>query len=286
VASVGASETISFISDYGLEDEFVGVVHRVIARVNPNALVIDINHQIPAQDVPAAGLALWRCAPWLAPGVILGVVDPGVGTPRRAVAIEVNGSRTVFVGPDNGMLFPGAARLGVLTRAVELEADEGVLTAAVAAGFALPSPAGATFAGRDVFAPAAALLAAGAPLQSLGSEVDVSTLVGHTIPRPEAREERGVRRVRTEVLWVDHFGNAQLNAGPDDVAELGLSPVVRIGDRAWPARVVTAYGQLQPGELGLVVDSYGLLSISLNAGSGAQLTGVVRGSEVHLVAAH
>ena len=117
---------VTFLSDYGLEDEFVGIVHRVIAQLAPGVTVIDLTHQVPAHDVRAGALTLWRAAPWLAPGVILGVVDPGVGTSRRAVVIEVAGAGAVLVGPDNGLLLPAATSLGRLTAAV----------------IAAPSPAG------------------------------------------------------------------------------------------------------------------------------------------------
>ena len=164
---------IAFLSDFGTTDEFVGVVHAVLATHAPAADRIDLTHQIPAHDIRAGALTLWRAAPWLVPGVILGVVDPGVGTERRAVAIEVAGgvagahpsgahsgdqtagahpapSPTVLVGPDNGLLLPAAHLLGPITAAVELPPN--------------PDAPGATFAGRDVFAPADGRAAAGTPV--------------------------------------------------------------------------------------------------------------------------
>ena len=140
-----AGGIISFLSDYGQEDEFVGIVHRVIAAIDPGLRVIDISHQVPRQAVRAGALMLWRSAPWLAPGVILGVVDPGVGTSRRAVAFEVAEAGTAFVGPDNGLLLPAADRLGSISAAVEL--DGGKRTAAGSGAAGLGSPAGAGAAG-------------------------------------------------------------------------------------------------------------------------------------------
>src|SRR5712692_4781304 len=135
-------DTISFLSDYGLADEFVGVVHSVIRSIAPHAAVIDISHEIPPHDVRAGSLTLVRAVQYLAPGVVLAVVDPGVGTDRRAVAVEAGDGDRVFVGPDNGLLAPAVAMCGGADRAVELTNPDYQLAA--------PGP---TFAGRDVFAP-------------------------------------------------------------------------------------------------------------------------------------
>src|SRR5688572_10992104 len=139
-----AYDTVSFLSDYGTQDEFVGVVKSVIRSLAPGAVVIDLTHEIPPHDLRSAGLALVRSAQYLAPGVILAVVDPGVGTERRAVAVEVGDGMSTLVGPDNGLLAPAVAMVGGATRAFVLDNDE----------YHLPAP-GPTFAGRDVFAPAA-----------------------------------------------------------------------------------------------------------------------------------
>jgi S-adenosylmethionine hydrolase len=257
---------ISFLSDYGLEDEFVGIVHRVIAGQAPGVAVIDITHQIPAHDVRAGALALWRAAPWLAPGVILAIVDPGVGTPRRAVAIEVAEAGAVLVGPDNGLLYPAATSLGPITAAVELAPR-------------VPVGRGVTFAGRDVFAPASAQVANGVDLRRLGPDIDPAGLAGAAVPGPEPGPD-GV--LRTEVLWVDRFGNAQLNARPADADHLGTVVELRAAGRTWPARRVGAYAELADAEVGLVTDSYGLLSVSCRNASGAVRTGLRAGDPVRL----
>jgi S-adenosylmethionine hydrolase len=266
---------VSFLSDYGLEDEFVGVVHRVIATVAPGTTVVDITHRIPPHDVRAGALALWRAAPWLVPGVILAVVDPGVGTTRRAIAVEIADARAALVGPDNGLLLPAAHALGPVTGAVELDAQ------AIATG--LPVPQGATFAGRDLFAPIAAWLAAGAELTDVGRPLDPAGLVPGPVPGRPTVDQDGT--VCAEVLWVDQFGNAQLNAAPADVARTATVHITTT-TTTYPARGVAAYGDLEQGEVGLVTDSYGLLSISLNGSSAAAALALSAGDRVWLASSH
>ena len=145
--------TISFLSDFGTKDEFVGVVKSVIHSLAPNSKLIDITHEIKAHDIRSGGLTLARSAQYLDRGIILAIVDPGVGGSRKEVAIEVNGGDYVFVGPDNGLLPPAVAMLGESTRAVELTNSK----------FHLPSLS-SRFGGRDIFAPVAAHLTLGIPL--------------------------------------------------------------------------------------------------------------------------
>src|SRR5690349_12926010 len=196
-------DTITFLSDYGTGDEFVGVVHSVIRSIAPHVTIVDLTHEIPAYDVRAGSLTLGRAAQYLCPGVVLAVVDPGVGTARRGVAIEVGGGQSFLVGPDNGLLASAVAMSGGATAVVELTNPE----------YQLPAP-GATFAGRDVFAPAAAHLCNGVPLAELGAAIDPLSLLPGLLPL--TREEDGA--LVAEVLWVDHYGNCQLNVDPDEVA--------------------------------------------------------------------
>jgi S-adenosylmethionine hydrolase len=249
-------DTISFLSDYGSADEFVGVVKSVCRSIAPHAQVIDITHEIPAHDIRAGALALARCVQYLAPGVLLAVVDPGVGTDRRAIAVEVgDGEGEAFlVGPDNGLLASAVAIAGGARRAFELTTEK----------YQLPAP-GATFAGRDVFAPAAAHLCNGVDLSELGEEVDPFGLRPGVVPLPQWEDGR----LRAEVLWVDRFGNAQLNADPSDIERLGERVTVRAGDLVRTAVRVRAYAELKQGELGLVVDSYGMLALALDQRSAA-----------------
>ena len=250
-------DTVSFLSDYGTTDEFVGVVKSVIRSVAPHAVVIDITHEVPAHDLRAGGLALVRSAQYLAPGVILAVVDPGVGTERRAVAVEVAGGEGVFVGPDNGLLASAVAMTGGAERAVELTNPD----------FQLAAP-GPTFAGRDVFAPAAAHLCNGVDLTQLGPSIDPMTLRPGILPLSEVVEGG----VKAEVLWVDRFGNVQLNVDPDDIAFLGDRLRVRFGEAEGMIRTggrVSTYGDLKAGQLGVIVDSYGLVSLAFDRMSAA-----------------
>jgi S-adenosylmethionine hydrolase len=247
-------DTISFLSDYGLADEFVGVCKAVIRRVAPHATVIDICHEIAPHDVRAGSLTLARAAQYLPAGVVLGVVDPGVGGDRRAVAVEVAGGESVFVGPDNGLLASAVAMTGGASRAVALTNEE----------YHLPAP-GPTFAGRDVFAPAAAYLCAGVDLTELGEPVDPLSLLPGILPL--TRDEDG--RLVGEVLWVDRFGNVQLNVDPEELAPMGDAVTLRYGDQVRTAVRAATYGELGPGQIGLVVDSYGLVSVALDRRSAA-----------------
>lgn len=220
----------------------------------------------------AGALALWRSAPWLHDSVVLAVVDPGVGTSRRPVAIEVAGSGTVLIGPDNGLLTPAANALGPLTSAVELHRPPRLRH--------LPSGLGSTFDARDLFGPVAALVATGErAVGEVGGAIDPSGLAGSGVPAPLPDGRGGLR---CEVLWVDRFGNAELNARPGDVAHLGDRVRILTPMQSTPvqARVVRAFGDLGDGELGLVTDSYGLLALARDALPAAETLGVSEGDTV------
>lgn len=260
-------DTISFLSDYGSADEFVGVVKSVIRQIAPSTVVIDISHEVPAHDVRAGGLTLARSAQYLAPGVVLAVVDPGVGTARRAVAVEVGDGASVLVGPDNGLLAPAVGMVGGATRAVELVNPE----------YRLPAP-GPTFDGRDVFAPAAAHLCAGVPIGELGPEIDPIGMRPGTLPI--TREEHGA--LVAEVLWADRYGNLQLNVDPEEVATFGDRIRLRFGGTSRTGIRAVTYAEVGTGSVGLVVDSYGLLSIVVDRQSAAEELGLGACDEVVL----
>lgn len=270
-------DTVSFLTDYGTADEFVGVVKSVIRDLAPHVTVIDLTHEIQPFDVRAGSLALARCIGYVPRGVVLAVVDPGVATDRRAVAVEVAGGEGVLVGPDNGLLAPAVAMAGGAERAVTLTNPD----------YQLEAP-GATFAGRDVFAPAAAHLCNGVDLYELGDPVDAGLLLPGTVPLP--RDEDGA--LVTEVLWVDRFGNCQLNVGPDDlpahwggVLQLRISsPLDRSGATVRTAARATSFAALGPGAAGLVLDSYGMLAVCLDQRSAADELGLAAGDQVTLVA--
>ncbi len=246
---------ISFLSDFGHEDEFVGVVHGVIARIAPEVRVIDIGHDFPRGDVQTASLALLRAIQYLPDGVALAVVDPGVGTDRPAIAARTPWG--YFVGPDNGVLAAAVAMVGGADLIVAIEND----------AYRLPAE-GATFHGRDVFAPAAAVLASGeAQITELGPEVDPGLVVPMMIPLVETDS---FGSVNGEVLWVDHFGNAQTNVAPADLLAIGLEPRgdVEIAIRGAEYRLpwVEVYAHVPHGEALLHVDSYGQMAIAVRDG--------------------
>ena len=260
-------DTISFLTDYGHTDEFVGVCKSVIRQLAPAAVVIDITHEIAAHDIRAGSLALVRSVQYLADGVVLAIVDPGVGTARKAIAVEV-GERgeTVLIGPDNGLLAPAVAMLGGARRAAALTNEELHLAA--------PGP---TFAGRDIFAPVAAHLCAGATFESLGSAIDPAGLVPGVLPLTRVEDDG----VHGEVLWADRFGNAQLNIDPAEIDDLGRVLSITFGAVARTAHRAETYADIKPGQIGLVVDSYGLVSVCLDRRSAAQELGL--GSGVAIV---
>ena len=261
-------ETVSFLSDYGTTDEFVGVVHSVIRQIAPEVRVIDLTHQVPAHDIRAGGLTLARSAQYLAPGVVLAVVDPGVGTARKAIAVEVGDGESILVGPDNGLLAPAVAMVGGATRAVELTAE----------AYRFPAP-GPTFAGRDVFAPAAAHLCNGVDLTELGPEIDPFALTPAMIP---ITREEGDELI-AEVLWTDQFGNLQLNVDPAEIESLGDRIELRFGTRSRTGIRHETYAEVAVGEIGLIVDSYGLVSLAVNRASAAEELGLYTGDEVRVV---
>lgn len=261
-------ETISFLSDYGLDDEFVGVVHSVIRSLAPEVRVIDISHAVDPHDVRAGGLALARSVPFMAPGVVLGVVDPGVGTDRRGVAIEVAEGEAYLVGPDNGLLAPAVAMVGGATAAVVLDNPEFHL-----------DDASATFDGRDVFAPVAAHLCRGVELGQLGTPIEPALLMPGLLPVSQHTDDGGID---AEVLWIDRFGNCQLNVDPDDLAGWPGAVTVEGGRNPRTANRVSAFGEIVTGGLGLLVDSYGLLALAVDRSSAAVELQLSEGSQVTL----
>lgn len=265
---------VFFLSDYGLRDEFAGVVHAVLDRLLPGVRVVHLTHQIPAFDVRAGALALHRALPHLGQGVVLAVVDPGVGTDRRCIALECGGHRQM-VAPDNGLLSLAAFELGV-EEAVTLDPQRVRALCAEVLGEALVPFSAVTFDGRDLMAPAAALLARGVPLFRLGAELDPRDLVRISIAEP-TRVGSGLV---VEVSWIDGFGNVQLWATPADLAPLVaedaraysqmLSVVPASARGSFEVRRVRAFGDLTPGELGMLVDSDGRLALVVASGSAAQ----------------
>ena len=258
--------TISFLSDYGRTDEFVGVVHSVIRSIDNGITVVDISHDIAPHNVRAGGLMLARAAQYLHPGVVLAVVDPGVGSNRRGIAVEVGDGMSVLVGPDNGLLAPAVALVGGASRAVELSNTD----------YHLPAP-GPTFDGRDIFGPVAAHLCAGVAFEDLGSPIDPASLVPAVVP--VSNFDNG--ELAAEILWIDHFGNAQLNISPEDLdGVFGDRIRLVIGEASRIVKRVDAFAQVGPGEIGVVVDSYGLAALTASNSSAAQELAVHEGDQV------
>ncbi len=274
--------TISFLSDYGLDDEFVGVVHSVIRGISPDVKVIDIGHNVAPHDTRAGGLVLARSVPYMAPGVALAVVDPGVGSSRKGVAVEVADGGAFLIGPDNGLLAPAVAMVGGATSAVVLDNPEYQLVREDPETGAAASPS--TFDGRDVFAPAAAHLCNGVPLDELGTAIEATQLMPGLLPVAQTDDDGSIR---AEVLWIDRFGNAQLNLEPEDI--VGWSNTVTVETRSPDGRTATrsatrvaAFAHIGAGAIGLLVDSAGLLALAVDRGSAARDVGLSEGDEVTL----
>jgi S-adenosylmethionine hydrolase len=257
---------VFLLTDYGSVDEFAGIVRAAVSRSAPDAPVVDLTHHIPPYDVRAGALALARCVPHLGPGVVVAVVDPGVGAARRAVAVATGAATGpgVLIGPDNGLLAWALDLLGGPTEAVSLR----------------PTQPPSTFDGRDVFAPAAARLWRGESLADLGTSIDPMDLVrlrdiGLTV---------SAGRVEAEVLWIDHFGNIQLAAGEADAVSACFGPIVHVvgGGRVVPARRVGSFAQLEADEVGLVVDANGHLAVVCDRRSAASALGIAAGDVLEL----
>jgi S-adenosylmethionine hydrolase len=269
-----AARPITFLSDYGYEDEFAGVCRAVIARVAPEARLIDLTHGVPRHDVRRGALALADALPYAPAGVHLAVVDPGVGTERRAVAIRVATEDRVLVGPDNGLLWPAVQALGGPLEVVDLDRSP----------FRL-EPVSATFHGRDLFAPAAAALALGTALAEVGHVVETGSLVRLDLPPPRSEPDR----LAVEVLHFDRFGNATLSAGARDLAGGTLRPghalSVEVGRRSLGATFARTFADVGEGEVLVFEDSSGRLALAVNRGSAAEMLEVAPGDELAIVVA-
>lgn len=264
-----ARPVVTFLSDFGLDDAYVGTCHGVMKRIAPGLDIIDITHSIAPQDVVQGAVALAGAVPFMPEGVHLAVVDPEVGAGRRAIALRA-GAR-LFVGPDNGLLLPAAERSGGIGGAHEIANPDFMLEAV-----------SATFHARDVFAPAAAHLAGGVPLEQLGPSVPAGDLVRLRLPEPELEEGR----VRAACLTVDRFGNVQLNVSPRQLEAAGivLGEEITAEIRGARHRVRTArtFADEPQGTLILYEDSSGALALGVSRGSAADRLGLSRRDEVVL----
>jgi S-adenosylmethionine hydrolase len=269
---VTSFDFLTFLTDYGLEDGFVATCHGVAARIAPAARIIDITHLIQPGDVRRGAAVLAQTIAHFPPAVHVGVVDPGVGTARRAIAVQAGGS--VLIGPDNGLLSWAFGALGGAERAVQLTNDELWL-----------HPVSATFHGRDIFVPVAAHLATGTELMAAGEEIDLADLV--TLPAPTSRMQGG--EAEGEVMSIDRFGNVQLSIPAADAGLLGIgigsALVVRCGRRQLTVPYLETFAAVAPGEIVAFTDSAGLISLAVNAGDAAQQLGLPPGAHVRLAPA-
>jgi S-adenosylmethionine hydrolase len=261
---------VTFLTDFGLQDDFVGTCHGVIAKIAPDARVIDLTHGVRPGHVLQGALVLANTLPYMPAGVHLAVVDPGVGSSRRALALRDLEGR-LYVGPDNGLLLPAADRFGGVAQAHELANAEYSL-----------QPVSRTFHGRDLFSPAAAHLAAGVGLDELGPPVDPDELVRLELPEPEV----GQNRIRAVALVVDRFGNIALNLRREQLDRAELAPGTRIeltchGERFY-AVFARTFADAPRGSLILYEDSYGSLALAVSRGSAASLLRVEEGGEIVL----
>jgi len=241
----------------------------VIKRIAPEVEVIDITHGIEPQNVLQGSLVLSNTVAFMPAGVHLAIVDPKVGSDRRALALWT--PERLFVGPDNGLLIAAAERFGGIEAAVSIENPD----------FRL-EPLSQTFHGRDLFAPAAAHLAAGVPLADLGPAVEPDELVRLDVPTPEI----GDGRMRVQVLYVDRYGNVQVNATADDLTRAGMEPGARVeidaGFESYFATVARTFADVRVGDILLYEDSYWNVALAINGGSAAEMLGGRPGSELRI----
>jgi S-adenosylmethionine hydrolase len=260
---------ITFLSDFGLQDDFVGTCHGVIKRIAPETEIIDVTHGIPPQQVLQGALVLANTLAYLPVGVHLAVVDPGVGSSRRALALRDEEGRQ-YVGPDNGLLLPAAERAGI-------EAAHELANPA----YALESVS-RTFHGRDIFAPAAAHLSLGVAIEELGPPLSLDVLVRLDLPEPEV----GQSRVVASVLYVDSFGNVALNLTREHVTDLGIVPGTQVelelGGERFYAVAARTFADARAGDIVLYEDSYGKMSIAISGGSAAEMLHVRVGQSLRI----
>jgi S-adenosylmethionine hydrolase len=258
---------ITFLSDYGLEDDFVGVCHAVIARIAPDARVVDLTHGLERHDVRTAAIVLRRSLPFCAPGVHVAVVDPGVGTARRAIALRTTEEDRILVGPDNGLLSLAAQRFGGIAEVVDVTRSIHRL-----------EPVSATFHGRDIFAPVAAHLAAGAEFAEAGDPIDADEIA--RIEMPLAFVDGN--ELYAHAIGFDRFGNIMLDVEHAELTGSGfrLGHGVEVNGR--PGVYAVTFGDVAPGELLLYEDAYRTLALAVNRGSAREQLGVDRDDELRI----
>jgi S-adenosylmethionine hydrolase len=261
---------VTFLTDFGLQDDFVGTCHGVMKRIAPDVEIIDITHGISPHQILQGALVLANTIPYMPAGVHLAVVDPGVGGQRRALALR-SGDGRVFVGPDNGLLIPAAERSGGVDAAHELTNP----------AYAL-EPVSRTFHGRDLFSPAAAHLARGVSLAELGPPVDPLALVQLDLPEPRI----GQNRIRATVLYIDRFGNIQLNLTREHLREADVRPGTQVelelALERYYAVAARTFADARRGDIILYEDAYRNVALAISGGNAAEMFSASPGQEVRI----
>jgi S-adenosyl-L-methionine hydrolase (adenosine-forming) len=261
---------VTLLTDYGRDDDFVGVCHGVIRSIHPDAQIIDITHGIRHYAVRQGALVLRNTLPYMPVGVHVAVVDPQVGTERRGVGLRTADGR-ILIGPDNGLLSLAWERCGGVEMAVDVTRSPHRL-----------EPVSATFHGRDIFAPVAAQLARGAELADAGEPIEPSELVVVDLPAP--RHEDGA--LVAHALVVDRFGNVGLDVDHDDTAgtgiRLGGTIEIEAGGERYLALYAQTFADVRPGELIVYEDAYRTLAVAINRGDAAGTLGLQPDAEVRL----
>jgi S-adenosylmethionine hydrolase len=261
---------VTLLTDYGAQSEFPGICHGVIRRICPDAAIVDITHGIARHDIRHGALVLRTALPYMPVGFHVAVVDPQVGTERRAVAVRC-ADGNVLVGPDNGVLSLAAETAGGASEAVDVSRSKHRL-----------EPVSATFHGRDVFAPVAAALAAGAPLAEAGDPLGIDTLARLELPQPE----RTAEGLRAHALLIDVYGNVTLDVRHEDLPATGLALgrqlEVTAGGTTRPATFTSTFADLPAGQLLLYEDASRTLALAVNRGDAASELGLGPDDEVLL----
>ena len=261
---------VTLLTDYGRDDDFVGVCHGVIHTIAPDARIIDVTHGIPRYAVRTGAIVMRNTLPFMPVGVHMAVVDPQVGSERRALALKCHGGR-VLVGPDNGLLSLAWERAGGIELAVDVTRSSHRL-----------EPVSATFHGRDLFAPVAAHLAAGLDPADAGEPVDLAGLA--RVELPQSYVEDGT--LVAHALTLDRFGNAGLNVDHEEAVSSGMTlgtiVEIEVGGERYLATYVSTFSDVKPGELIVYEDAYRMLAVAINRGDAAGTLGLARDVEVRL----
>lgn len=267
---VASTKTIAFLTDFGLTEECVAVCKGVIYSVLLDVLVIDVSHNVPPFDIRKGAFVLSQAVKWISADAHLAIVDPGVGSQRRALILETE--KGYLVGPDNGLLIPAAENLGGIKRIVEIQNRK----------YFLPEVS-STFHGRDIFSPVAAHLIKGIPINEFGPEVDANDLSAAPWSKPRLEDDK----LLLEIIDIDNFGSARLNYFKDAQIKdfkikIGDSAHILIEEREYKFKLVTIYSDITEDEIGLIYDSTGCLTIFTNKGSAARKLKLLAGDIIKI----